>query len=279
MMTVAAVGSGSAKAPDGFPLDLATFGWDRACVAHCLFNDDWNSRFDFGGTDTQLRGDPCRNYGGDPILRSHRRDSLTSDRQPKETTMRFSLTLPAVGLLALMIAGCGPNRLSQPMPGPTPESVAAQPGAAESMLNTGGRAGGPLVPGNLPPAGATAAVPPAAAAPAARDFTVYFEFAKASLTSDARTIIQQAAAAARQGTATHVSVVGHTDTVGSEKYNQRLSERRAAAVRKELIAQGVPAGEISASGRGQNDLAVPTADEVKEPRNRRAVITVGGPGA
>jgi outer membrane protein OmpA-like peptidoglycan-associated protein len=147
------------------------------------------------------------------------------------------------------------------------------------MLNVGGQAKGPLVPGNYPPAAGTTAAVPAAAAPAAREFTVYFEFAKASLTSDARSIIQQAADAAKQGTATHITVVGHTDTVGSAEYNQRLSERRAAAVSKALTAQGVPAGAISASGVGKTELAVPTADGVKEPRNRRAVITVGAPGA
>jgi outer membrane protein OmpA-like peptidoglycan-associated protein len=199
---------------------------------------------------------------------------LTRDKQPKETIMRLRLILPAVGLLALVIAGCSSNRLSQPMPGPTPESVAAQPGAKESTLNVGGAAGGPLVPGNLPPPAATPQ-----AAPAAREFAVYFDFGKATLTSDARSVIQQAAASAKQAPATHITLTGHTDTVGSESSNQRLSERRAAAVRKELISQGVPAAQISASGVGEKELAVQTADGVKEQRNRAVVIREGGPGA
>jgi OmpA-OmpF porin, OOP family len=69
------------------------------------------------------------------------------------------------------------------------------------------------------------------------------------------------------------------DTVGTAKYNQRLSIRRADAVRKELIAEGVSADEFTASGIGKSDPAVPTGQGVNEPRNRRVVITKGGPGA
>lgn len=193
--------------------------------------------------------------------------------------MRYSLTLSAIALLALATAGCG-NQLSQPMPGPTPESRAAQPGAAQSTLNVGGQASGPLVPANRPMATQQAAPPPMAAAPApAREFTVYFDFNKSTLTSSGRDVIKHAAAAAQQGSISHISVTGHTDTVGSADFNQRLSERRADTVRRALIAAGVPANEITAKGVGKTELAVPTADGVKEPRNRRAVIAEGGPGA
>jgi outer membrane protein OmpA-like peptidoglycan-associated protein len=147
------------------------------------------------------------------------------------------------------------------------------------MLNVGGQAKGPLVPGNYPPAAGATAAAPVAPAPAAREFTVYFEFGKATLTSDARSVIHEAAATAKQGPMTHITLTGHTDTVGSEGSNQHLSERRAAAVRKELIAQGVPANAISASGVGEKELAVPTPDGVKEKQNRRVVITETGPGA
>jgi OmpA-OmpF porin, OOP family len=191
--------------------------------------------------------------------------------------MRHTLTLPAIAVLALATAGCG-NKLSEPMPGPTPTSAAAQPGAAQSTLNTGGQASGPLVPATYPPSVGTTAPPPAAPPPAAREFTVYFDFNKATLKPEARTIVQQAAAAAKQGQMPHIGVTGHTDTVGSANYNQSLSERRADAVRKQLIADGVSADEITAKGVGKTELAVPTADGVKEPRNRRAVITEGGPG-
>ena len=73
-------------------------------------------------------------------------------------------------------------------------------------------------------------------------------------------------------------VEGHTDTVGPGAMNQDLSERRAAAVRDFLVQRhGLAAGRIEAAGLGEQQLLVPTPDEVPEPRNRRVqVINIGG---
>jgi outer membrane protein OmpA-like peptidoglycan-associated protein len=180
--------------------------------------------------------------------------------------MRLSLTLPAIGLLALMTTGCGSNQLNQSWTGQTPTSI-------NPNSPTYGQAGGPDVPPNYPSAGATVAP-----APPQREFTLYFETNSTMLSAEARSIVQQAVDAARQEPITRIAVTGHTDTVGTAHYNQGLSERRAAAVRQGLIAQGVSADEIVASGVGQSQLAVPTAHGVNEPRNRRVVITEGGPG-
>ncbi|MDB5359162.1 MAG: hypothetical protein JWO51_459, partial [Rhodospirillales bacterium] len=76
------------------------------------------------------------------------------------------------------------------------------------------------------------------------------------------------------GHMTQINVTGHTDTVGSAKYNQALSERRAAAVKQQLITDGVPSAEIATSGVGKSGLLVPTADGVREPQNRRAEIVL-----
>ena len=67
-------------------------------------------------------------------------------------------------------------------------------------------------------------------------------------------------------------MTGHTDTVGSAAYNQKLSEARASAVKARLIADGVAATEISMIGVGKTGLLVPTADGVREAQNRRAEI-------
>jgi OOP family OmpA-OmpF porin len=69
-----------------------------------------------------------------------------------------------------------------------------------------------------------------------------------------------------------VSIVGHTDTVGSMRYNQRLSECRANAAKSNLAGKGVPGDAISTSGKGETELMVQTGDGVKEPQNRRATI-------
>ncbi|HEX3674738.1 MAG TPA: OmpA family protein, partial [Rhizomicrobium sp.] len=72
----------------------------------------------------------------------------------------------------------------------------------------------------------------------------------------------------------HITIVGHTDTSGSTAYNQRLSVKRANVVEEALVDLGARREAISASGVGETDLAVQTADGVKEPKNRRAVITL-----
>src|SRR5205085_573513 len=69
-----------------------------------------------------------------------------------------------------------------------------------------------------------------------------------------------------------VSVVGHTCDLGSEAYNQALSERRAAAVRDYLVAQGVDAAEIDATGEGEANPRYPNDGEANRRRNRRVDV-------
>ena len=73
---------------------------------------------------------------------------------------------------------------------------------------------------------------------------------------------------------TRMTVVGHTDATGSESYNQQLSERRAQAVRSELIRDGVPAERLSAIGRGEGEPRADTATETGRAQNRRVEILV-----
>ena len=107
-----------------------------------------------------------------------------------------------------------------------------------------------------------------------RAFQVFFDFNKADITAAAAKVIQQASDSVKAGHMTQINVTGHTDTVGSAKYNQALSEHRAEAVKQQLIADGVPNGEIATSGVGKSGLLVPTADGVREPQNRRAEIVL-----
>lgn len=105
-------------------------------------------------------------------------------------------------------------------------------------------------------------------------FTVYFGFDRSDLDADARAVVDDVVSAVQAYTAPLLSVVGYTDTVGSAAYNQKLSERRAASVEGALVAEGVDADAITASGRGENDLAVETGQGVREPKNRRVEISI-----
>jgi outer membrane protein OmpA-like peptidoglycan-associated protein len=71
-----------------------------------------------------------------------------------------------------------------------------------------------------------------------------------------------------------VVVIGHTDRVGNDQYNDRLSLQRAERVRGELVRLGIPESRIRTAGRGEREPLVATDDEVPEPRNRRVEINV-----
>jgi OOP family OmpA-OmpF porin len=110
--------------------------------------------------------------------------------------------------------------------------------------------------------------------PPAANYTVYFNFNSWTITGEQLTVLQQAIATARAGGQSHITIVGHTDTVGSARYNQALSLRRANVVAETLVDMGARREAIEISGVGETDLAVPTPDGVREPKNRRAVVTL-----
>lgn len=74
------------------------------------------------------------------------------------------------------------------------------------------------------------------------------------------------------------TVFGHTDNVGSERLNQELSVRRAEAVSQALSARGVPAGRLSAAGRGEREPRVDNTTEANRQLNRRVEILVSPRG-
>jgi hypothetical protein len=108
-------------------------------------------------------------------------------------------------------------------------------------------------------------------------YVVYFNTDQATLTPDGMRVVAEAAQTYQQTGGARIVVTGHTDTVGAADYNLALSLRRAGTVADELVRQGVPADDITTLGRGEEDLLVPTADGVSEPRNRRVEIVVPQP--
>jgi outer membrane protein OmpA-like peptidoglycan-associated protein len=114
--------------------------------------------------------------------------------------------------------------------------------------------------------------PPPAPPPAPRQFIVFFGFNKSNLTSQAMGVVREAAAVARQDGIVSILVTGHTDTVGSSRYNNALSARRAGSVKRALVGEGIPANAITTVGKGETTLMVQTPDREMEPRNRRAEI-------
>ena len=94
--------------------------------------------------------------------------------------------------------------------------------------------------------------------------------------AEAQQTVTEAVSAAKTLGSVRVMVTGHTDTVGSDRYNQALSVRRAQAVKDEMVRQGLTNDSIAIEGKSFHDPLVPTGPNVREPKNRRAVIDLGG---
>ena len=108
----------------------------------------------------------------------------------------------------------------------------------------------------------------------AETFVLYFVEGGDEFTEESKRLVDTVMAEVARRPVPDVLVVGHTDAVGSDQFNDALGLRRAETVRAALIAAGVPASDVQAISRGRRAPAVTTADGVAEPRNRRVEIIV-----
>jgi len=105
-------------------------------------------------------------------------------------------------------------------------------------------------------------------------FTLYFVEGSDELTEDSKRVLESVFADLQQRKVPDVLVVGHTDTVGTDQFNDALARQRAEKIRAALIARGIAPADVVAIGRGKRELLVQTPDGVAEPRNRRVEIVV-----
>jgi outer membrane protein OmpA-like peptidoglycan-associated protein len=118
-------------------------------------------------------------------------------------------------------------------------------------------------------AGALAAAPRAPVV-----YILYFQTGLTELDPGSRGNFAAAIAAARGTPNADISVVGHTDSTGSDAYNLALSLRRAETMRSALVAAGVPSDIIEITYHGANNPLIPTPRGVPELRNRRVEVTI-----
>lgn len=74
-----------------------------------------------------------------------------------------------------------------------------------------------------------------------------------------------------------VAIEGYTDNVGSDDYNQALSQRRADSVRSYLVRAGIEPGRLSASGMGKNDPVAGNDSAIGRQQNRRVAVIINDP--
>ncbi|HVX67145.1 MAG TPA: OmpA family protein [Bryobacteraceae bacterium] len=105
---------------------------------------------------------------------------------------------------------------------------------------------------------------------------VLFDTGSATLRPGAREKLARVAGILQAQPGLRLEVEGHTDSVGSEEYNQRLSERRAEAVREYLVGQGLPPDSVAARGFGKDNPVASNATASGRQQNRRVEMVVSG---
>ena len=103
-------------------------------------------------------------------------------------------------------------------------------------------------------------------------FTLYYERDSVDLTAESSRNMEAILASMKDSHVIKLFVIGHTDRLGSKRYNWRLSEQRALSMKDLLIGSGIHPDRIVVSFLGETDPLVETEDEVEQPLNRRVSI-------
>jgi outer membrane protein OmpA-like peptidoglycan-associated protein len=101
-----------------------------------------------------------------------------------------------------------------------------------------------------------------------------FDFNKSNLTPAGKEKVADAAKIMKDNPSIHVEVGGHTDSIGSDAYNQKLSERRARTVADELQHDGISASRLTVRGYGERKPIADNKTEAGRARNRRVELVV-----
>jgi outer membrane protein OmpA-like peptidoglycan-associated protein len=103
---------------------------------------------------------------------------------------------------------------------------------------------------------------------------VTFAHDSASLNTEFNSVLNKVAETLREYDKTVIEVAGHTDSTGSDQYNQQLSERRASSVAQYLSAQGVPSARMVTVGAGEAHPVASNDTPDGRAQNRRVEITI-----
>jgi OOP family OmpA-OmpF porin len=198
-----------------------------------------------------------------------------SDQTPSgERTRTFGLRFGLSRLWGRKSATNWCSRSPAEAPPPPPPAAVVRPAPPPAPAPTPAPQPAPQPAPPPPPAPAPTPAPqPPPARPALMTLRgVLFDFDKATLTQVARDSLARAARYLKEHPDARVEVSGHTDTRGTDEYNQKLSERRANAVKAHLVSQGIAANRITTKGLGETEPVADNGTEQGRAQNRRVVI-------
>ncbi len=105
-------------------------------------------------------------------------------------------------------------------------------------------------------------------------YLLYFKQGTTILRPDSQLLLPEIARALKSRQPAQLSIVGHTDTMGTADFNYQLGLLRAAAVSELLASHGAVPASIEAASHGETDPIIKTPDQTPEPRNRRVEVTI-----
>ena len=223
------------------------------------------SWFDVAGFDVGLRGDARYRWAFlDKI-----EERFPQLDQLNEPILKVGLVIPVGPKTAVAAAAASTATL----PGPSKTLDSDGDGVPDALDRCPGSARGVLVDSNGCPRDGGAA-----AAGGERQFDdVLFEFDRSEITTAGAAILDKAAEVVNSGAykSLKVNISGHTDWIGSEGYNQALSERRANAARSYLVKKGVDASRIHTFAYGETTPKADNQSAEGRAENRRAEIKAG----
>ena len=161
------------------------------------------------------------------------------------------------------VQGCDGVPAPKPAPAPAPAPTPAP------------------APAVVPPAPAPMPAPvPVPVAPVSEKVTfaadAFFDFDKAVLKKDAGAKLDDLVSKVKGVNLEVIIAVGHTDSRGSDAYNQKLSQRRAEAVKKYLVGKGIEANRVYTEGKGEKQPVADNKTDEGRAKNRRVEIEVVG---
>jgi len=160
--------------------------------------------------------------------------------------------------VAALVTACASE---QPVPPPAPIQAPPPKPAAQQVA---------------PAAVATPAPPKPLTEKLTMTADALFDFDKAAIRPDAQARLDDLVGRAKGANVEVILVVGHTDSIGSDAYNMKLSQARAAAVKAYLVQRGVPANRIYTEGKGEGSPIADNKSREGRQKNRRSEIELSG---